>query len=119
MSPYVGLIPAFLNAVSRWMFTILVVGAWPAQLRFSYTQRFALALFMFSAALGWINCLAIISANGFGVQLACSLCASILDWLAFVFIFNGVFALERQQLQSLVFSLITSSLWDAQYRIMI
>ena len=119
MDIYLGLIPAFSIGLGRWSYSLLVVGAWPTRLKFSYTQRFALLLYMLSSLLSWINYLAVLKKQGFAIQLMCSLAKSVFDWMAFVIIYNGCFAFKRDQLNAIVFSIINSMLYDIQCRVML
>ena len=120
MGTYRGLAPAFSIALSKWCFNILVVGLWPQRIyNFSYPQRFALLMYVFSALLAWINTLSVMKMNGFGVQITCSIFRSLFDWIAFVLVFNNRFAVQRQQLHSILFSFSTTILWDVQTRVML
>lgn len=116
---YIGLVPSFSIAVSKWCFNILVVGTWPYRINFSYVQRFALTVYMFSAIFLWINTLAVLKSGGFAIQITCSVCRSLVDWVAFVLLVNDGFVFQRQQLNSVVFSVATNILYDIQNRIIL
>ena len=113
---YYLLLPQIAIVFISWIQLIFSLNRFRGILKFTSPELSAFYLFIISGACKWVAALSI-RTNSFGFQLSSSLIGTALYGAAFVILYNNEFGLPtRQQNIGLVLSLITSSLWEIQHR---
>lgn len=115
---YFGLLPAIFISIFDFLFRVFSVDRWPANFMLTQSQWFALFLQISSGIMAWSTAVGVLAENGLFLQIFSAFVRVILNWLAFIFIYNGRFAVRKQQIVSLVFAIVTQALWQVLSRIM-
>lgn len=113
---YYLLLPQIAIVFISWIQLIFSLNRFNGLLKFTSPELSAFYLFIISGACKWVAALSI-RTNSFGFQLASSLIGTALYGSAFVILYNNEFGMpSKQQTIGLFLSLITSSLWEIQHR---
>ena len=113
---YYLLLPQIAIVFISWIQLIFSLNRFKGLLKFTSPELSAFYLFIISGACKWVAALSI-RTNSFGFQLASSLIGTALYGSAFVILYNNEFGIpSKQQTIGLFLSLITSSLWEVQHR---
>ena len=114
---YILLLPQVAIVFISWIQLIFSLNRFRGFLNFTSAELSAFYLFIISGACKWVAALAI-RTNSFGFQLSSSLIGTALYGSAFVILYNNKFGLpSKQQFIGLVLSLVTSTLWEIQHRL--
>jgi len=113
---YYLLLPQLAIVFISWIQLIFSLNRFKGLLKFTSPELSAFYLFIISGACKWVAALSI-RTNSFGFQLTSSLIGTALYGSAFVILYNNEFDMpSKQQTIGLFLSLITSSLWEVQHR---
>lgn len=113
---YYLLLPQVAIVFISWIQLIFSLNRFRGFLKFTSPELSAFYLFIISGACKWVAALSI-RTNSFGFQVSSSLVGTSLYGAAFVVLYNNEFGLpSKQQSVGLVLSLVTSTLWEIQHR---
>jgi hypothetical protein len=113
---YYLLLPQISIVFISWIQLIFSLNRFRGFLKFTSPELSAFYLFIISGASKWVAALSI-RTSSFAFQLSSSLVGTALYGAAFVILYNNEFSLPtRQQNIGLLLSLVTSSLWEIQHR---
>lgn len=113
---YYLLLPQVAIVFISWIQLIFSLNRFRGFLNFTSPELSSFYLFIISGACKWVAALSI-KTNSFGFQLSSSLVGTSLYGAAFVVLYNNEFGLpSKQQSIGLVLSLVTSTLWEVQHR---
>lgn len=116
-SEYYILLPQIAIVFISWIQLIFSLNRFRGFLKFTASEMSAFYLFVISGACKWVASLSI-KTNSFGFQLTSSLIGTALYGSAFVILYNNKFELpSKQQFIGILLSLVTSSLWETQHRL--
>lgn len=114
---YILILPQILIVFISWMQLIFSLNRFKGVLKFSSAELSSFYLFIISGACKWVSALSI-KQNSFLFQLISSSIGTCLYGAGFVILYNDKFDVpSRQQNIGLFLSLVTSTLWEIQNRL--
>lgn len=114
---YILILPQILIVFISWMQLIFSLNRFKGILKFSSAELSSFYLFIISGACKWVSALSI-KQNSFLFQLISSSIGTCLYGAGFVILYNDKFDVpSRQQNIGLFLSLVTSTLWEIQNRL--
>ena len=118
MEAYLLLIPQFLISLVSWLQLILSINRFRGFYQFSRNDIWSLLVFLHAAFVRWIAALAVVGSS-VRFQIFAAYVSAVLGWTSFVVIFNEGFLLpSRQQVIALAMSLVITTLWEVNNRIL-
>ena len=119
MVAYWILLPQFLISVVSWIQLILSMNRYRGMCMFTRTDLWALIVFLHSGFVRWIAALAI-RGSTLRFQIFAAFIGPLLSWISFVIVFNEGFLIpSRQQWWALAMSVLVTSLWEINNRLVI
>ena len=111
------IVPQFFISVISWMQLILSLNRFTSIRNFTRVDVFGLSLFLLGGVLRWIAALAVRTHSVF-FQISCAALGTVIKTTAFIIIYNCELKLPtRQQLIALILSMVITSLWEIQTRL--
>ena len=118
MQAYLLLIPQFLISLVSWLQLILSINRFRGFYQFSRNDVWGLLVFLHAAFVRWIAALAVVGSS-VRFQIFAAYVSAVLGWISFVVVFNEGFLLpSRQQAIALAMSLVITTLWEVNNRIL-
>lgn len=118
MEAYLLLIPQFLISLVSWLQLILSINRFRGFYQFSRNDIWSLLVFLHAAFVRWIAALAVVGSS-VRFQIFAAYVSAVLGWISFVVVFNEGFLLpSRQQVIALAMSLVITTLWEVNNRIL-
>lgn len=114
-----GILPALAIAFLGWLYSIFILNRFRGILKFNRIELCALPLFLLGGIAAWISELCILNDDLAALQVCASLYRGFTNWFGFLFIVNERLSVSRQQIGSLCFVLIITTLWEVQHRIVL
>lgn len=119
MIAYYILIPQFSIGIVSWIQLILSMNRFRGVCQFTRTDVWALVVFLHSGFVRWIAALAI-RGSSLAFQVFVAFVGTVLSWISFVIVFNEGFLIpSRQQWWALGMSVVVTSLWEVNNRLVI
>ena len=119
MFAYAILIPQMLISLISWIQLILSMNRYRGVCMFKRTDLWGLLLFIHGGFVRWIATLAI-RVSSLPFQVFTAMVGATMSWTSFVIVFNEGFRLpSRQQIWALIMSLIVTSLWEVNNRMIV
>ena len=118
MEAYLLLIPQFLISLVSWLQLILSINRFRGFYQVSRNDIWSLLVFLHAAFVRWIAALAVVGSS-VRFQIFAAYVSAVLGWISFVVVFNEGFLLpSRQQVIALAMSLVITTLWEINNRIL-
>ena len=113
------LLPQFLISIVSWIQLILSMNRYRGVCKFTRTDVWALVVFLHSGFVRWIATLAVKGAS-LRFQILTAFVGALLMWISFVIVFNEGFLIpSRQQWWALGMSVVVTSLWEVNNRLLV
>ena len=111
--------PQFAISLVSWLQLLLSMNRYRGLRRLSRADIWALLLLLHAALLRWVAAVAV-RRGSMALQLTAAGVGACLAWIAFVVVFNESFLLpSRQQMGALLMSLVVTSLWEINGRLVV
>ena len=117
-SQLIIIVPHLVIGVVAYLQTIFSLNRFQGLQKTTGPEAVSFGIFLVTGLVRWVNSLAAMTSS-FAIQLTCGIIASMLSWSAFVILYNNKIELpSRQQMESLLFSLLSAALWETVTRLM-
>lgn len=114
-----GIITVVAIALFNWIYSIFILNRFQGICSFSKVEMIALSLYLAGGYAAWIAEMCILNDDLIALQMSASLYRTFCNWIGLVLIVNEQLSVTRQQLGSLLFVFVISSLWEVQHRVML